>query len=129
MAKTSDKSNTNFDNSPQSSNDMQEQMALYMEQYNKNSVQLAGKVVSLQVGEAKPKLDKKTNEQVLVDGVPQFWEPFRSCEVIFEGGSLNINLNAENYEKMVIGNRFLFDGIMGLNYGKVQPVFHTVTQL
>ena len=123
--KTNDK---NFD-SPQNANDMQEQMALYMENYNRNSVQLAGKVVSLSVGESKPKIDKKTNEQVMVDGVPQFWEPFRSAEVIFEGGSLNINLNADNYEKLSIGNRYLFDGIMGLNYGKVQPVFHTVTQL
>jgi len=118
----------NFD-TPKDAQGMQEQMALYMEQYNKNVVQLAGKAVSTNVGEAKPKIDKKTNEPILVDGVPQFWEPFRSVEVIFEGGSMNVNLDAKNFEKISIGKRYLFDGIMGLNYGRVQPIFHTVTEL
>ena len=114
---------------PKDAQGMQEQMALYMEQYNRNVVELAGKVISKNEGEAKPKIDKKTGEPVVVDGIPQFWEPFRSCEVIFEGGSININLDAKNFDNVVVGKRYLFCGVMGLSFGRVQPVFHSITGL
>ena len=128
MAKDVNTQNIDFDKEPQTVEEAQNQMIQFMKKYNRNEISLSGKVVSTHVGEAKQKFDKKTNEAVLDEnGMPAYWEPFRSVEIIFEGGSLNINLDKEHFENIVLGGRYLFEGIMGLNYGKVQPIFHSST--
>lgn len=99
----------------------------YMRKYNLNEIKLAGKVVSMNVSEPQPKIDKQTNEQAKDEnGSPAFWTPFYSVDIIFEGGELRVNLNESNYQKLVIGERYLFTGMMGLEFKKVQPKFHAV---
>jgi len=110
-----------FDAKVPSNNDI----ANYMAKYNKNEVLVAGTVINTKVGESKPKLDKEGN-QVVQDGELQFWEPFRSVDIVFEGASMQINLDKENYSKITIGTRYLFGGRMGLQYGKVNAVFNSV---
>lgn len=102
--------------------------ALFMQAYNKNEIELAGKVIELSVSEAKPKIDKQTNEHSKdANGNLEYWEPFYSASIIFEGGELNMNLSKDIYEKLVIGKRFLFSGMMGLSFKKVQPKFYNAT--
>ena len=101
--------------------------AKFMELYNKNDIELAGKVIDLSVSEMKPKIDKQTNQQSSdSNGNLEFWEPFYSCEIIFEGGSLKMNLSRDLYEQLEVGRRYLFSGMMGLEFKKVQPRFYNV---
>ena len=63
------------------------------------------------------------------DGSPQYYDPFYSATVAFNGGEMNINIDKSMYEKITIGKRYLFEGVKGLNFGTVQDRFHTVTEL
>ena len=102
--------------------------ALFMAKYNKNEIALAGKIIELSVSEAKPKIDKQTKEHTKdANGNLEFWDPFYSAEIIFEGGSLYMNISKEIYSKLEIGKRFLFEGMMGLEFKKVQPKFYNAT--
>ena len=111
----------NFD-SPRAS---ASEMMLFMKKYNRNEVLLAGTVTQLEVSQPAPKIDKKTNQQVLSeDGTPQFWEPFYTASISFEGGMTRLNLSHSVFALLVQGERYLFVGAMGNAFGKVQPVFH-----
>lgn len=116
-----------FDQPVMTAEQQQEQMRLYMENYNRNEVKIAGTVRAKFEGEAKPKIDKKTNEHILVDGVPQFWEPFRSVTISFDGGEVDINVDKKQFAELVEGTRYLFVGTKGLNYGRVTDKFHSIT--
>jgi len=135
MAEKKAKNNElDFDQSPQQ--DPQEAMRLYMQQYNMNEVKIAGDVRSVYVGEPKAKMKKETVNGELVktpvlneDGSPQYYDPFYSATVAFNGGEMNINIDKTMYEKITIGKRYLFEGVKGLNFGTVQDRFHSVTEL
>jgi len=128
--RTVNKDEVDFDKNPQlpSLEDEQSKMFAFMARYNTNMVSIAGTVRSKYQGEAKPKIDKTTNEHILVDDVPQFWDPFRSVTIAFDGGEMDINLDKEKWESIVEGQRYLFEGVKGLNYGKVQDKFHMITK-
>jgi len=118
-----------FDSAPTTVEEQQEQMRLFMENYNRNEVRVAGTVRSKYLGEPKPKVDKETKQQILVDGMPQFWEPFRSVSITFDGGELDVKLTKEQFETVQEGTRYLFVGSKGLNYGQVTDKFHSITQI
>lgn len=118
-----------FDVAPATVEDQHEQMRLFMESYNRNEVKIAGTVRSKYLGEPKPKVDKETKQQILIDGIPQFWEPFRSVSITFDGGELDIKLTKEQFEQVQEGVRYLFVGTKGLNYGQVTDKFHSITQI
>lgn len=102
--------------------------ALYMDKYNKNEIKLAGKVIELEVSNPKPKIDKQTNQPVTgQDGQPEYWDPFYSAEIIFEGGSMRMNVSSEMHSKLTVGKRYQFDGMFGLGFGKIQPKFFSAT--
>lgn len=99
--------------------------AKFMEMYNKNDITLSGKVVAKEISEGQIKIDKKTNAPVLDNnGQPEKWDPFYSCEIIFEGGSIRMNVQKDMHEKLDIGKRYMFSGMMGLEFKKVQPKFY-----
>jgi len=128
------KQDTNFDVAPQSATDMQEQMRNYMLKYNTNSVVIAGDVRSTYVGDAKPKMKKAedgtwTLPALDEQGNPIMKEPFRSITIAFNGGEMQIPLNADMFDKVQIGKRYLFEGVKGLNYGEVQDIFHSITEI
>jgi len=111
----------NFD-SPKTS---ASEMMLFMKKYNRNEVLLAGTVTQLEVSQPSPKIDKKTNQQVVSeDGTPQFWEPFYTASISFEGGMTRVNLSHGVFDSLQQGERYLFVGAMGNAFGKIQPVFH-----
>ena len=123
-----------FDQAPQQ--DPQEAMRLYMQKWNLNEVKIAGDVRSVYVGEPKAKMKKETVHGELVktpvldeDGSPQYYDPFYSATVAFNGGEMNINLDKNMFEKITIGKRYLFEGVKGLNFGTVQDRFYSVTEL
>lgn len=126
MAKVEDK---DFDKAPISVEDEHEKMRAFMARYNTNSVAIAGVVRSKFTSQAKPKIDKKTNEHITIDGTPQFWEPFRSVTIAFEGGEMDINLNEDMFDDVHEGERYIFQGNKGLNYGKVQDKFHNIIKI
>ena len=102
--------------------------ALFMQKYNMNEIKLAGKVVDKEISDPKPKIDKKTNEHIIdATGTSEFWDPFYSVEIIFEGASMRLNLKKELYEKLTIGKRYQFEGMMGMEFKKTQPIFFLAT--
>ncbi len=114
------------DYSPQ--NLSQTNPALFMERYNKNEISLAGKVIDLTTSDPKPKYEKDGSTQVInEDGSMAFWEPFYSAEIIFEGGSMRMNLQSSIYQGLVVGKRYLFEGMMGLEFKKINPKFYNAT--
>ena len=116
----------NFDNPKASANEMM----LFMRKYNRNEINLAGTVTLLEVSNPSPKIDKKTNAPVLSeDGTPQFWDPFYTVSISFEGGMTRLNLSQLLFQKLKQGDRYLFKGSMGQSFGKVQPVFHDVQEI
>lgn len=126
--------NKDFDKEPQTAEEMQDQMRLYMNKYNTNSVSLAGDIRSVYVGESKQKMKKAedgtwsipaTNE----DGTPIMKEPYRSVTIAFNGGEMQIPLTAQMFEQVQVGKRYLFEGVKGLNYGEVQDIFHSITEI
>jgi len=129
MAKVKEDEVKDFDYVQRTIEEHNNAIRMYMERYNTNSVQIAGTVREKREGSAKPKIDKKTNEHILLDGVPQFWEPFLSVTVAFEGGEIDINLDRKMYEDAEVSSRYLFEGTKGLNYGRVQDKFHSMTKL
>lgn len=118
-----------FDQAPQTVEQVQEQTRLYMERYNSNSVKISGTIREKYVSDSKPKIDKKTNEHIVVDGVPQFWEPFRSLTISFDGGEMQINVDKDMFDSSIVGKRYLFEGVKGMIYGKVQDRFHSMLLL
>lgn len=126
MAKVNDK---DFDIAPTSVEDEHERMRAFMARYNTNTVAIAGVVRSKFIGDSKPKIDKKTNDQIIVDGTPQFWEPFRSVTIAFEGGEMDINLSEDMFDNVQEGERYIFQGNKGLSYGRVQDKFHNIIKV
>jgi hypothetical protein len=95
-----------------------------------NSVRVAGIVRSLNVSNPRQRFDKQTKEPILDEsGQPMFWSPYYYATIAFEGGELDINLKEDMFNELVLGKRYLFDGCKGLNFGKVQDQFHSVTVL
>ena len=99
-----------------------------MRKYNTNDIRLAGTVVELRESDPQPKMDKKTNAPVLdSNGQPEFWEPFYSVGIIFEGAELNVNMDKALFEKMEMNRRYMFVGRMGTQFKKTQPIFYSAT--
>lgn len=99
-----------------------------MRKYNTNEVRLAGTVVELRESEPQAKIDKKTNAPVLdSNGHQEYWEPFYSVNIIFEGAELNVNMDRSLYEKMEVQKRYMFVGRMGTQFKKTQPLFYSAT--
>jgi len=99
-----------------------------MRKYNTNEIKLAGTVVELRESDPQPKIDKKTNAPVLDgNGQQEYWEPFYSVSIVFEGAELNVNMDKSLYEKMEVQRRYMFVGRMGTQFKKTQPVFYSAT--
>ena len=95
-----------------------------MAKYNTNEIKLAGTVVEMRVSEPRPKLDKNTKEPILDDnGQAEFWDPFYSVSIIFEGAELNVNVDKKLYERIELSKRYMFLGRMGMSFKKTQPIF------
>lgn len=110
--------------------DVQEQTRIYIERISTNKVAIAGVIREKRVSEPKMKIDKKTNEIILgEDGLPQYWSPYYSVTIAFEGGELPLNVKSDWYESLEIGNRVLFEGCKGLSFGRIDDVFHKYTIL
>jgi len=135
MAQVKKQSEKDFDVAPRNANDMQEQMRLYMLKYNTNSVLIAGDVRSVYVGETKPKMKKNPDSgnwdipALDENDIPIMREPFRSVTIAFNGGEMQIPLGSDMFEKVQVGKRYLFEGVKGINFGEVQDIFHTITEL
>ena len=130
MAKIKQGQDLDFDKNPtESVESEQAKMLKFMKTYNANEVKLAGTVRSTYVSDPKQKFDKKTNEPILDEnGMPTYWEPYRSVTIAFEGGELQVNVQKDMFETMIVGQRYLFEGVKGLNFGKVEDVFHTAVK-
>ena len=124
------KQDKNFDEVPMTQEQYQEHMRKYMQRWNMNEVRLAGTVRSTFISEPKMKVDRKTNEPILgEDGQPTYWDSFRSVTVAFDGGEVSINLSKDIFETMVVGQRYLFEGVKGMSFGRVDDIYHSVTML
>lgn len=105
--------------------DVQEQARLYIEKTTTNEVKIAGVVRGKNKSEPKPKIDKKTNEQVInSDGSPAFWSPYYYVTLAFEGGEIDINVELDTFEALDMGVRVLFYGVKGLRFGKIDDIFY-----
>ena len=114
----------------------EDSMRLYMENYNRNEVRVAGTVRDIFNTEPKMKMKKE-----VVDGVEKkvpkldeegketYYESSAYVTVSFDGGEMQLNLKASLSSSLVIGRRYMFEGTKGLNYGTVQDKFHAITQL
>lgn len=119
-----------YDSKPLTIADVQEQTRIYIERICTNKVSLAGVVRGKNISEPKPKIDKKSGEHILGDdGSPAYWSPYHYVTIAFEGGELDVQVEAEWHMSLQMGNRVLFDGCKGLKFGKVADVFHTYTIL
>ena len=99
-----------------------------MAKYNTNTIQLAGTVVELKVGELSPKIDKKTNKPILDEnGNQDYWPPFYNVGIVFEGAELSATVDKSLYERMELGKRYMFSGRMGNQFKKTQPIFYSAT--
>jgi len=99
-----------------------------MRKYNTNEIRLAGTVVELRESDPSPKIDKKTNAPVLdSNGQQEFWEPFYSVNIVFEGAELSVNVEKLLFEKMECSKRYMFIGRMGTQFRKTQPIFYSAT--
>ncbi|MDD2651736.1 MAG: hypothetical protein PHX44_01720 [Sulfurimonas sp.] len=110
--------------------DVQEQTRIYLERLNTNKILIAGKIKEKRVSEPRLKIDKKTGEVILdEDGKPQYWNPYYTVVIAFEGGEMSINVKSDWHEMFDVGMRVLFEGSFGLSFGNISPVFHKYTIL
>lgn len=115
--------------------DIQEQTRLYFERCTRNKVELAGVVRGSYKTEPKPRFKrdengKNTTEQDTDEfGELKFWDSRYYIKLAFEGGDTDISVTKDNYEKLVIGQRVLFEGVKAVKFGTLQDVFSTVTIL
>lgn len=126
---------TNFDENP-NINGTQDDMRLYMENYNRNEVRVAGTVRDIFVTEPKQKMKKEVIDGVEKkvpklddDGQAMYYESSAYITVSFDGGEMQLNLKQSLSSDLIVGRRYLFEGTKGLNYGTVQDKFHSITQL
>lgn len=99
-----------------------------MAKYNTNDIKLAGTVTELRKSDPQAKIDKKTNAPVLdANGQQEYWEPFYSVGIIFEGAELNVNVDKTLFDKMELTKRYMFLGRMGTQFKKTQPIFYSAT--
>lgn len=124
-----------FDSKPLTIADVHEQTRIYMERISTNKVQIAGKVTDMRKTEPKMKYKKdkdgKNTDEPLLDenGHAQFWDSRHYVALAFEGGQLDIQIKPDWATSITVGNRVLFEGVKGLNFGSVQDVFHSYTIL
>lgn len=113
-------------------NDAKNQAREYMKLTQTNKVELAGTVVSNYVSEAKPRM-KDGVQMVDSQNNPLFYEPRMSCKVAFVGGEIEIPLSKDQYDKVKIGEMYLFVGRLGLvkSFGSesISYVFNTIEEL
>lgn len=114
----------------------QDSMRLYMENYNRNEVRIAGTVRDIFLTEPKLKMKKalvdgveKKVPKLDEDGKEMFYEGSAYVTVSFDGGEMQVNLSKTLSDSLVIGRRYMLDGTKGMNYGSVQDKFHSATQL
>ena len=130
MGKEVNNTAMDFDSKPLTIADVQEQTRIYMERMNTNKVLIAGSITSKRKSDPKPKIDKKTNEQMFnEDGSPAFWSPYYYVILAFQGGEISVNVLDDWYAELQIGQNVLFEGRKGLSFGNVADVFHTRTIL
>lgn len=119
-----------YDSKPLTIADVQEQTRIYLERISTNRVSLAGVVRGKNISEPKPKIDKRSGDFILNDdGSQAYWSPYHYVSIAFEGGELDVQVEAEWYASLQVGNRVLFDGCKGIKFGKVADVFHSYTVL
>ena len=124
-----------FDKAPVSVEDQQEQMRLYMERYNTNSVSLAGDIRSKYEGEAKQKMKKGSDGEWNIpvfaeDGTtPVLKDPYLSLTIAFNGGEMQIKVNREMFDEAVMGKRYLFKGVKAMSFGSADDMFYSMVAL
>ena len=116
----------------QSIEEIKNQARDYIKLTQTNIVKLAGTIVSNYQSEPKPKL--QNNLPVMDDqGNQLFYAPRSSCKVSFNGGEVEIPLTIDQYNKLKVGEMYLFSGRLGLvkSFGNesISYVFSTIEEL
>ncbi|MDT8339113.1 MAG: hypothetical protein RQ763_07930 [Sulfurimonas sp.] len=134
MGKAVNDNEQDFDTKPLTIADVQEQTRIYLERISTNKISIAGIVREKRKTDPKMKMKrvdgKYTDEPVLDEnGQAQFWEPKYYLNIAFEGGELDLPIEASWYNSLDVGNRALFDGHKGVKFGNVQDIYTHYTVL
>jgi len=129
------KNDIDFD-APVQVNDSQDAMRQYMENYNRNEVRIAGTVRDVFFSTPREKMKKVVIDgietkvpKVDEDGNVEYYDSKAYVTIAFDGGEMQVTLSKSLSESLIIGRRYLFEGVKGLEYGNIQDKFHSLTQL
>ena len=112
---------------------MEKKMELKFAQRSKNLISLGVEVVQTECNIGKPKLDKNTGVQVMVNGVPQSYANTYKADLTFKGGSITIDINEEQFAMLEVNQAYLCNGYYGekkvFGTPTMMPIFTTITKI
>lgn len=99
--------------------DAKDQAREYIKLTKTNVVRTAATVVSKTKGDARPKM-KDNVHQVDGNGNLQYYPAPLSCKLIFNGGEDEMDLTSDQFEKLEVGELYMFVGRRGTvkSFGK-----------
>lgn len=80
------------------------------EKLNLSAFQYGGTLMSVEMSNPQPKLDRTTKEPILVNGQPQFWDAIYFCELAHLGSSRKFVVPLDLGKDLQKGNDYLFEG-------------------
>ena len=110
------------------------QFELKQEQRETNKVSIGARVVDLKILEGKPVIDKVTNQQKLVNGVPQNYQDKYYVTLQFLGSSLETEVKTRQvYDSFELHKTYFCEGYLGevkkFGDSQLEPIFTTFTKL
>lgn len=113
---------------------LNKEFELKQEQRETNKVSIGARVVDLKILEGKPVIDKVTNQQKLVNGVPQNYQDKYYVTLQFLGSSLETEVKSRlAYDFFELHKTYFCEGYLGevkkFGDSQLEPIFTTFKKL
>ena len=111
----------------------QEQFELKLKQREENKISLGCRVVELVEILGKPIIDKETQQQKEINGVPAFYPNKYTAKLSFIGGELETPIKEKDFSNLKINSQYLALGRLGevKEFGNtvLKPIFSDFVEL